>query len=303
MAIPTSTITVNTVASAINSSPVPDSPPTLPVAPQVSDHHFPDDLANYKYYMSFDFIKYLRRSIFDQPFLKGQGTVRLPIPANLVDSQKADWEPTATNLMQGAGAEMGLRTGSTTKAALGTAGGAIAGSVLRAIASRIPGGSTLAEAAPQVLQMYGVAVNPFLTVLFKSPTFRRHSFAWRLSPNNPKESAIVRNILWKFKYHMLPDLRGGGSGALLGYPDLCIVKIYPNDDYTYKFKPCAIESISINYAPNGNPSFFNETDAPSDIQFTVNLLEVEYWLKENMNPAELLNNAFGSTDLFNRVVK
>jgi hypothetical protein len=243
------------------------------------DSHFPQDLENYKHYISFQFSEYKRRSIFDRAFYNGIGSIRLPMPANLVDQQKVDYE-TQGNLLVGAGVEYGLHPnqGSQAMAAAGALGGQIAGA-----APIVSNAQTLINSpgGAQALQVYGLAVNPFLTVLFKSPTFKRHSFAWRLSPNDPKESTLINNILTKFRYHMLPAKADSAVGAILKYPDICNVKLHPDDNWLYKFKPCVVESISINFSPNGNPSFYSQTNAPSDVQFTINLLEIEYWLKED----------------------
>lgn len=267
------------------------------------DSVFPQDLENYPHYITFEFSEYQRRSIFDRAFFSGVGSIRLPIPANLVDQQSVTYGEEGNNPLVGAGIEAGLNYGGAAgRAAAATAaigGGAIAGAAGAATSAalgqiggtlgRITGGAItgVTGQAPQALQMFGLAVNPFLTVLFKSPTFKRHSFAWRLSPNDPKESTLLNNVLTKFKYHMLPARVANTAGAILKYPDICNVRLMPNDKWLYKFKPCVVESISVNYVPNGNPAFYNETKAPADVQFTVNLLEIEYWLKEDFGASGL----------------
>lgn len=259
------------------------------------DSVFPQDLENYPHYITFEFSEYQRRSIFDRAFFSGVGSIRLPIPANLVDQQSVTYGEEGNNPLVGAGIETGLQKGPGYGAAAAIAGGAAAGAVSGFAAStmatlgRISGGALSGATAqtPQALQMFGLAVNPFLTVLFKSPTFKRHSFAWRLSPNDPKESTLLNNVLTKFKYHMLPARVANTLGAILKYPDICNVRLMPNDKWLYKFKPCVVESISVNYVPNGNPAFYNETKAPADVQFTVNLLEIEYWLKEDFGASGL----------------
>ena len=46
---------------------------------------FPSDLDKYSLSMAFDFKKYERRSIFRQPYMRPQGTIRLPISKNIKD--------------------------------------------------------------------------------------------------------------------------------------------------------------------------------------------------------------------------
>ena len=256
------------------------------------DLRYPDELESYKYYVTFGFKQYQRRSVFDAPYISSIGNIRLPIPANIVDQIKVNYEDVPSPLAVGAGLEYGLNGAFGPRGPVGGAIGAGVGAGIAAVAgvagsgliNVLPGGGLIgavggaaAQNAPFILQPLGLAVNPFLTVLFKSPTFKRHSFSWRLSANNPKESETINEILKTFRFHMLPDMAKGG--LFLTYPDICDVTFQPEDSWLYKFKPCVVEGISINFAPNGQPSFFGQTNAPTDIQFTVNLLEIEYWLR------------------------
>jgi hypothetical protein len=125
----------------------------------------------------------------------------------------------------------------------------------------------------QALQLTGLAQNPFLTVLFKQPEFKRHQFSWKLSPNNYRESNTLRDIISTIKSNMLPAMAPSAGGTLL---------TYPIEEYLYKFKPCVIESMSVNYAPAGLPSFFKRTSAPTEVTLSLSLLEIEYWLKEDI---------------------
>lgn len=256
---------------------------------------YPEDLESYKYYITFGFVQYQRRSILDLPFLNPKGNIRLPIPSNIVDQLRVEYREDGLNPLAGAGMELGLKGGGNFGGAAGVTTAAGLAGALNSTVSALgganlgPGYSALASglksagsAAPFALQPFGLAVNPFLTVLFKSPTFKRHAFSWRLSANSPKESETINNILKAFRSHMLPSAIGWTGGAILRYPDMCTVTFNPSDDWLYKFKPCVVESVSMNFAPNQQASFFNETDAPTDILFTVNLLETEYWLRENI---------------------
>ena len=246
--------------------------------------YFPGDLGSEKhpYYMSFSFRQYQRRSIFNRQFLKDTGMIRLPIPNQLIDSSQANYDQAEGGLLTGAAIEQALKASNSSADRIKSfmsAGGqtATAGAVTAAIAA-IPGGMN-GPLTSQVLQLGGVAMNPFLTVLFKSPTFKRHVFRWTLNASNPSESETLRLLVNKFKYHQLPDLSGYVGGTLLSYPDICLVGIYPETNYLYKFKPCVIETCTINYANEGQPAFFAMTDAPVSVSLEISLLEIEYWLK------------------------
>ena len=240
---------------------------------------FPSDLQKQRFYISFSFMNYRRRSIYDRAFLTGNGSIKLPMPQQLMDKQSVSYEVDKAGTIAGAALEGAVQQGGSVIASAGAGAIAVAG------ATGGPLATTAGINPNQIGSLNGVAVNPFLTVLFKSPEFKRHSFSWRLSPNNAAESRVLVNIVEKFRYHMLPGFSAiASAGALLSYPDVAIVELFPNNQYLYKFKPCVVESIGISYAPNPTPSFFEASKAPTDVMLTVNLLEIEYWLKTDVNP-------------------
>lgn len=257
----------------------------------LGDLMFPGDLidpsANRNSYIAIQFQKYERRSIFNQPFLSAVGGIRLPVPNQLSDNQQVNFEQAAASSPAvGAGIEQGLRGGSgfTGSIASGVMAnlGARAEQAAGAIAGSLTGAST-----GEMLQLGGLAQNPFLTVLFKSPNFKKHQFSWKLAPNNAQESNTIRDIVNTFKSNMLPAMAPNAGGTLLTYPNIAIISLYPDETFLYKFKPCVIESLDVNYAVGGTPSFFKGTNAPTIVQISINLLEIEYWLKEDIE-----NNSF-----------
>ena len=139
----------------------------------------------------------------------------------------------------------------------------------------------------QALQLGGLAQNPFLTVLFKSPSFKKHQFSWKLAPTSPQESDTVRQIINTFRSNILPAMAPNAGGTLLTYPNMCQISLYPDDSFLYRFKPCVVESMSVNFASSGAPSFFKNTNAPTEVTLTIDLLEIEYWLKEDVEGTDL----------------
>ena len=256
-----------------------------------SDLMFPNDLidpsAKRNFYMSLQFTEYQRRSIFNQPFLRAIGGIRLPIPANLVDTQQITYEQQGSDLGPGAAIEAGLSgrngVGSSGSFAGGLASGAVsafAGKAVETAAKLAQGVTGISQ--EQQLQLGGLAQNPFLTVLFKSPTFKKHQFSWKLAPNNEQESNTIRQIVNTFRSNMLPAMSPNAGGTLLTYPNMCIISLYPDESFLYKFKPCVVESMSVNFAGSGAPSFFKGTNAPTEVTISISLLEIEYWLKEDV---------------------
>ncbi len=244
---------------------------------------FPNDLESARYYVSLKFEKYQRRSIFDTFTTTAIGGIRLPLPGSgsMVDSQSVSYEQVSNkdSPVIGAAIEGYLSGGGNAKLSAQSAAAAKAVAVGIGQTNNILGNN----AGEQVLQLGGLAQNPFLTVLFNAPNFKRHRLSWRLAPNNLQETQTLRNIITKIRYHMLPDLAPGSAGSLLTYPDMCMIQFHPDDSYLYKFKPCVVESFSVNYAPGQNPAMFWRSDAPSEITFSIDFLEIEYWLKKDIN--------------------
>jgi hypothetical protein len=246
-------------------------------------------------YVSFAFMEYKRPSQFEP--LKTDGIknyISLPIPSNLVDSSKLDYgiakggvlgealanlirstEASATNadglidslkkrvlstegltnILQGAGA---AGIGATLSAARGIAGNDIVDGALSAA---------------------GIAENPFSTVVFKGPELKTHQFTWNFSPNNEDESSIVKTIINTFKKAAYPELMELGAGGFYKYPMIVIPNFGPTEiaENLYRFKPCVISGIDVDYAPQKVPGFFGRTKAPVNISFSISLNEIELW--------------------------
>lgn len=278
---------------------------------------FPMDLVSPEigrnYYIDLQFHKYERRSIFDQPQLIATSGIQLPIPNNLRDQQGANWQQAqAPDMAVGAGIEQALFekksfTGGTLSQRIGsglnTAAAAGLGIAAGATKNILEKASGTPGTTAQGLQLLGLAQNPFLTMLYQSPTFKSHLFEWTLAPRNEQETETLYEIITQLKSRMLPSIQDKSGGILLNYPDILKVQLYP-DDYLYQFKYCAIRDISINFAPSG-PSFFNSTDAPTQVILSLALQEIEYWLFEDfdgsINGASRKSKAGGASELISGI--
>jgi hypothetical protein len=253
---------------------------------------FPSDLidpsADRNFYMTLRFVQYERRSIFDAPFMKEQGGIRLPIPTNLVDSYSISYsEESPENPATGAAMESGIAGGNSVKqgGSVVDMAGSIAANVGKAAGiqaiQKIADGALGKGSVGQVLQLGGLATNPFLTVMFKSPTFKKHQFSWKMAPNNEQESNTINEIINTFRFNALPGMSPGQGGALLTYPNMCYINLSPNEEFLYKFKPCVVTEMSVNFASAGTPSFFR-SNKPTEVTLNVSFMEIEYWLREDI---------------------
>ncbi len=224
------------------------------------------------YFMSMRFVKYEKRAISNRKDILTQGSIYLPIPNQLNDTTTLNYDQAALGSMLGAFTE--AATGTQNRGGTIAEGIAVEG-LQRAIGS-VPNGENILNA---VSAISGLAINPFLTVVFKNPSFKSHSFSWKFMPKSQQESLQLTNIINTIKYHMLPGLLTS-SGVIFEYPEMVLLKLYPTDEHLYKFKPCIIKSVNVNFAPGGGPSFFRSIPgAPTAVEMRMELQEIEYFTK------------------------
>ena len=252
---------------------------------------FPADLTSVsRHYISFLFQAYQKRSINNAPFLRSNGTIRLPMPDNLKDDTSVKYDTKSLSPIFGAAldalsggnpSEMFATTTATTTA--------------RTVAT-IVGAETLAARNEGIIDVFkaytGITQNPYQTILFQNPNFKEHSFTWKLVPSNAAESEKIKNIIRTLQFHMLPGV-SGAPGLLFSFPSMVTVSLFPSSNYLYRFKPCVIDKVSVDYAPGGesNPSFYRGTNAPTAVLLKISLQEIEYWTNKDYETNMFDDNA------------
>lgn len=228
------------------------------------------------YFMSLKFVKYEKRAIGDRKSIIDQGKdIYLPIPNQLNDTYKVNYSTESLGPMLGAFVESETSNRSSAE----TRGYGGEGILAQGLQNLLP--SNLLNAVSAVS---GMAINPFMTVVFKNPSFKSHSFAWKFMPKNEKETDELTKIITAIKYHMHPGLLTS-TGVIFEYPEMLLIRLYPDDVHTYKFKPCVVTGLSMNYAPSGGPSFFkNKPGAPTAVEMRIELQEIEYFTKLDYLP-------------------
>ena len=243
---------------------------------------FPLDLITdfNKYYMSLRFVKYTKRAISDRKRITNDGVIHLPIPNQLNDTTSLSYPNVELGPLMGSFVEAAGSSTSTPleRATMGFEGAAAAASQL---ITGLPGGNEILNASSAIT---GLAINPFTTVVFKGPQFKTHNFSWKFFPKSKQESDRLTEIVQTIKYHILPGLLTS-SGVMFEYPEMVLINISPSEENLYKFKPCIIKSLNVNYAPSGGPSFFrNSLAAPTGIELKMELQEIEYFTKMDIDP-------------------
>jgi len=262
---------------------------------------FPTDLISSDgardFYISMGFVKYSRRSVFEAGRVMFTDGIRLPIPNNLVDTSAVIYSEQEMGVGMGLAVEAASQYGAAAGALGAVAGGALADTALKKILASGGSAAYTQQGLDYALQQGGLAMNPFLNLMFRAPAFKTHTFNWKLSPSNQTESETLRRIIAVIKKNMYPSLGGDVAGfqnlgitggiagsMVLSYPSLALIKLFPKDEYLYEFKPCVVTSMSINFTPSGTPAFFNSTKAPAEVSISISLKEIEYWLSRDINP-------------------
>lgn len=241
-------------------------PPNFPTpaTKTLTNYTFPSDLItdDRQFYTQIQFVKtqaFASEGAYGSP----TGGVNLPIPKKLNDNEVLVWEEVSLASV----AAQGLFTAGQ----YGTFGRRLGGLSIAA--------SQAGQAAGAALGMGGLAINPFLWMMFKSPAFKEFALTWTFAPNNEQESQLLAAIIRNFKYNSLPSVV---NSAFYGYPDVALIRLYPNDVFTFKFKPCAVLSVQVDYTGAGIPSFF-KGGAPTVVNVTLFLKEIELWTKSNFD--------------------
>jgi hypothetical protein len=224
-------------------------------------------------------------------FQKPLGTVFLPMPNSVSDSNSVGWGDDSMGNIAAAVAAQTLSDpmGTATNAAVGAGFGALFGNAaagagyamlgknLDVILAQSGGASSELKAllGPEVvsklLKLQGLGVptesilargagiipNSNMELLFQSPSLRQFSFTYRLSPRSAEEAKVVRRIIRFFKQGMAAKKKTGKAGAgsfFLGTPNVFKLEYRSKNEPVAgvnKFKTCALINCQCNFTPDG----------------------------------------------------
>ena len=131
----------------------------------------------------------------------------------------------------------------------------------------------------------GRAINPNQEMVFESVPFRSFSFPFEFAPKNEKEKEDVNKILSMFKFHMMPEK--AGEGYLTAPAQFQITYMYRDGANMYipKISRCALESMSVDYSPEGVFTTFKADEKGAMPVFTkmdLSFTEMEIMTKETI---------------------
>lgn len=149
------------------------------------------------------------------------------------------------------------------------------------------------------------AVNPRIETLYTSPEFRKFQFDFMFYPRSEAEALEVQKIIQKFQFHQAPEIKKGTGNQFLVPPSDFNIEFYyngvVNDNIPQIKGPCILESINVNYAPNGFRAYesygdknspltpsLGKTGMPVGINMTLSFKEIEFMTKDAHRPKEIV---------------
>jgi hypothetical protein len=249
---------------------------------------YPANLAEeYQDIIKFNLVEYIPGGIPDAsragrpPSGKILGTVVLPVPNLISDTNTAEWGADSMNAVQAAAAAAafaGITDGF-------GAGMESIGATLKKfgedsaskpfVAAAFAGAAVQGDGAKLFTRASGQIVNPNLELLFNGPQLRPFNFTFKLAARSEGEGKTILEILRFFKRGMSP-IRSE-SNLFLKSPNTFTIeyqhmgKTNPNIG---KIKECALQSVTTSYTPEGQYATFSDGVMVSySLQLTFSELE------------------------------
>jgi len=228
--------------------------------------------------------------------LINDGTILLPIPSDLKDSNNVKYDSSELNGIQAVGAQLvedssknvtnligsflpggGKQMRNEAIKALEKDGTGAIKDVLAGVgegadnffakrfASQIVGLFGGNVTASQLLARgNGEIINPNMELLFGGPTIRNFRFNFKMTPRNEKEAEQIKLIIRAFKRNMAPQAEGGtvGSGNFfLKTPNVFSLRYRTgsrNHPFLNRFKQCFLTDMSVQYTGEGIYSTYDD---------------------------------------------
>lgn len=211
------------------------------------------------------------------------GTITLPIPGGISDSNTVSWQNDEMNELQKLAAQASqefLSTGSAENTLDNTGKNMNMANKSEELETAVKGyfgrlatgGSNIAGRA------YGVKPNNNIELLFDGPGLRTFSFRFLFSPRNQTEAKMVMRIIRAFKQSM--SVKRSKTSLLLKAPRTFAIMYTTSENgkivqhpYLNRFKECALTSCSVDYTPDGSYMTYwsKNADGRSMTSYALNL--------------------------------
>ena len=237
------------------------------------------------------------------------GTIFLPVPEAVTDSNGVSWGENTLNGLEAAG--LGIVTGMITADTVGGAlkeGGEKASetikqltgdkgsiSAINSIFASAAVGALGGSATPESIlaRQSGSILNPNMELLFNGVQLRSFSFDFDFAPRDERESMEIKKIIRAFKVSMNAKNLSGeqgeqGSGLFVKSPDVFQLTYKTgskNHEFLHKFKPMALLNMAVNYTGAGTYATYDNT-APVHMKMNLSFQELNPIYSEDYETEE-----------------
>ena len=228
------------------------------------------------------------------------GTILLPIPSNVQDTNNVQYDSSTLNGLAAAGIEgaegimkidlgknvfdqipnvasrfktrvtEGIRTD---EAAKNVVSKFLASKALNIFGGQVTTSQLLARGSGEIL-------NPNMELLFGGPTLRNFRFSFKFTPRNEKESQQVKLIIRAFKRNMAPQAEGGtlnSGNFFLKTPNVFSLRYRTgrkNHPFLHRFKQCFLTDMQTTYTGEGVHATYDD-GTPVSMQLDLSFKELQ----------------------------
>ena len=264
---------------------------------------FPEDIGSH--YIQLDFTKFKQNSPVTKEIKSDPVTIILPMSPNLVESYSANYKSENLGVLGDAAKSIASdyfaknpslsnpaeaeRAGKGLVEAINTYRKSPAGEKAFAGIAGQFAMNALGPIGSAISSELGATINPHMAVIFDGIDFRTHSFSFKLYPRSEKESDALKKIISTLRRRMLPSVV---HSHFFGYPDKVKITISPKSPYP--FLECVLQSMSVNYSPNG-PAFFKGGQGnPVGVDLTLNFKEIVIFTRDVAEKMDRSEQSYGN---------
>ena len=197
-----------------------------------------------------------------------KGSVILPIPSGISDTNACDWGSNSMNAFDAA-ISAGAFTAITQGIGEGlTSLGKSAETALKdpstktGLASLFAGGAGQGDGSAIFKRAEGTVINPNMELLFNGPTLRPFSFTFKMSARSDIEAKSIIKIIRFFKRGMSPIKTE--TNIFLKTPNTFSIQYLlrgsSGKDHPFigRIKECALQNFTVNYTPEGQYATYTD---------------------------------------------
>ena len=147
--------------------------------------------------------------------------------------------------------------------------------VKKALGSAIINAATGGKGQSLLTRSTGNIMNPNMELLFKKPSLRPFNFTFKLAPRSSNEAKQVVQIIRLFKQAMAP-IKSASYLFLKSPFTFRLQYLHRSSPHPFlnRFKECALQNLTINYAPEGQYATYGD-GVPTAYEMQMQFTELE----------------------------